>query len=174
MTQRTAQPDIATMRETVNRLLDPDSTPEALPPAADEIDTLTLQIRGHIALLAPEVEQAAKELPQGSVRRFSVLGCVWEANSRLETQPSSRTGGPVGHARRLARVLNALCDHYERLSGIETREQAALVRLGEHCASCPTCKTVDDNGANANLPCEEGDRLAEELRQARHRRAARH
>lgn len=110
-------PDIATMRAVVDRLLDPDVVPEALPPAADEVDTLTLQLRGHIQLLAPEVEEAARKLKKGSVRRYSVLGCVWEARSRLEATPSSRNGGAVGHARRLARVLNALCDHYEALGG---------------------------------------------------------
>ncbi|GAB2870505.1 hypothetical protein GCM10027074_42640 [Streptomyces deserti] len=49
----------------------------------------------------------------------------------------------------------------------ETPQQAALRRLGEHCASCPTCRAVDETGANAHLPCEEADQLSEELRQAR-------
>ncbi|MFD3614417.1 DUF6415 family natural product biosynthesis protein [Streptomyces sp. NPDC058676] len=110
-------PDIATMREIVNRLLDPDAVPEALPPGADELATLTLQLRGHIALLAPDVAEAARRrLKPGSVRKYSVLTLVWEAESRLEAEPSPRYGGPVGHARRLARVLNALCDHHEELS----------------------------------------------------------
>jgi hypothetical protein len=109
--------DVDTMREIVNRLLDPDAVPEALPPGADEVATLTLQLRGHLQLLAPEVEKAARKLKPGSIHRYTVLGCVWEANSRLEAEPSSRYGGPVGHARRLARVLNALCDHHEKLTG---------------------------------------------------------
>ncbi|WP_405615959.1 DUF6415 family natural product biosynthesis protein [Streptomyces sp. NBC_00076] len=105
------------MREIVNRLLDPDAAPDAaLPPGADEVATLTLQLRGHLQLLAPEVETAARKLKPG-VHRRTVLGYVWEANSRLEAEPSTRYGGPVGHARRLARVLNALCDHHEDLSG---------------------------------------------------------
>lgn len=107
---------VATMREIINRLLDPDAAPETLPPRADEIATLTLQLRGHIQLLAPEVEEAAKKLKPGSVHRYTVLGCVWEATSRLEAEPSTRYGGPAGHARRLARALNALCDHHEALS----------------------------------------------------------
>ncbi|KUM79271.1 DUF6415 family natural product biosynthesis protein [Streptomyces curacoi] len=159
--------DVATMRAAVDRLLDPDAVPEALPPAADEIATLTLQLRGHIELLAPEVEQAAMRLKPGR-RRWSVLECVWEARSRLEAEPSSRTGGAVGHARRLARVLDALCDHNEQL-GVdgETRKQAAFRRLGDHQLRCATCRAVDDTGANLNLPCPEGDRLHDEYRRAR-------
>lgn len=105
------------MRETVDRLLDPDAVPEALPPAAEELDALTLQLRGHVQLLVPAVEDAARKLRPGSVHRYTVLACVWEACSRLEAEPCRRYGGEVGYARRLARVLNALCDHHEQLSG---------------------------------------------------------
>jgi hypothetical protein len=114
--QDQAPPDITTMRETVNRLLDPDAVPEALPPAGAELETLTATVRGHLEVLAPEVEAAARRIKDSS-RRYAILECVWEARSRLEVQPNSRTGGLIGHARRLARVLNALCDHYEQLSG---------------------------------------------------------
>lgn len=101
------------MRETVSRLLDPDAVPEALPPAAGELETLTATLRGHVELLAPEVEAAARTLKPGSIARYTVLGCVWEARSRLEAEPNPRFGGALGYARRLARALNALCDHYE-------------------------------------------------------------
>ncbi|KOT35347.1 hypothetical protein ADK41_25390 [Streptomyces caelestis] len=114
---RTTPVDLATMRETVNRLLDPDAVPEALPPTGDELQTLTALVRGHLELLVPEVEAAARKLKPDSVHRYTVLGCVWEARSRLETQPSPRFGGAPGYARRLARALNALCDHYETLNG---------------------------------------------------------
>lgn len=129
MTQRTARaaaaaergqtdpPDLVTMRETVNRLLDPDAGPDTLPPAGDELETLTAAVRGHIEVLAPEVEAAARMLTPGSTRRYTTLGCVWEARSRMEAQPSPRFGGAPGYARRLARTLNALCDHYETLNG---------------------------------------------------------
>ncbi|MEV0243088.1 hypothetical protein AB0I06_24605 [Streptomyces sp. NPDC050674] len=46
----------------------------------------------------------------------------------------------------------------------ETPEQAAL---WDHCLSCPTCRAVDAQGANLNLPCEATDRLTAEYRQAR-------
>lgn len=156
------------MRDTVNRILDPDGVPQALPPASEELHKLTATVREHIERLAPEVEQAAHTLKSGSVARYTVLGCVWEERSRLEATPSGRSGGPVGHARRLARVLNALCDHYERIGDAsQTSEQAALRRLGEHSASCPTCLTRDDEGVNVNLPCAEGDRLYDAYRKAR-------
>ncbi|MFE3854600.1 DUF6415 family natural product biosynthesis protein [Streptomyces griseorubiginosus] len=112
--------DIETMRETIDLLLDPDAAPDALPPVGDELETLTATVRGHIELLIPEVEAVAERIPPTSViARHAVLTCVWEARSRLEAEPSPRFGGPAGHARRLARALNALCNHYE-----DVRERA--------------------------------------------------
>jgi hypothetical protein len=110
-------PDIATMRETVNRLLDPDSAPDVLPPGADEVDTLTVMLRGHLELLAPEVERAAKWLNRESIPRYCALACVGEARGKLRARPGRGEYGAVAYARRLARVLNALCDHYESLGG---------------------------------------------------------
>jgi hypothetical protein len=108
-------PDIATMRAVVDELLDPDAAPGVLPPAPADLETLTRQLRGHIALLLPEVEQAAKRLPRGSIPRYCLLACAGEARGRLRETPSPRFNGPVGYARRLARSLGALCDHYEQL-----------------------------------------------------------
>jgi uncharacterized protein YjiS (DUF1127 family) len=161
-----APPDIAAMRASVRRLLRPDDAPDALPPNPVEIDSLTLQMCEHIARLAPEIEAAGRRLPPGSAARSTVLGCMWEARSRAEAKPSHRSGGPVGHARRLARALNALCDHYEHLRE-KAAKDAAFQRMSDHHLTCPTCATVDEHGANANLPCEESDRLAAEYQQAR-------
>jgi hypothetical protein len=111
-----APPDIATMRDAVNRLLDPDAVPEALPPAPGELETLTIQLRGHLDLLMPEVEQAALRLPKNDIPRYCALACLGEARGKLRAEPSPTAHGPVAYARRLARVLNALCDHYEQLS----------------------------------------------------------
>ncbi|MFE7273055.1 DUF6415 family natural product biosynthesis protein [Streptomyces sp. NPDC057623] len=158
--------DIATMRDTVNRLLDPDSAPQAFPPAGDELTTLTATVRGHLEVLVPDVEAAARaQLKPGSSPKSTILQCAWDARSRMEAEPSSKTGGPVAHARRLARSLNALCDHYEQLTGSdETAEQAARRHLGVHSARCPTCLTRDDDGANVGLSCAEGERLYDEHR----------
>lgn len=103
------------MRETAAILLDDDAL--AFAPAPADLDMMMARMRGHLEVLAPEIEQAAQRLDEGSIPRYTALGCVWEARSRLEAKPSPRTGGAVGHARRLARVLNALCDQYEALGG---------------------------------------------------------
>jgi hypothetical protein len=101
------------MRETVQILLDPDAV--ALPPTADELETLTQMVRGHLELLIPEVEQCVRRLKKDSIPRYCALACVSEARGKLRAEPNRRFGGEVGHARRLARTLNALCDHYENL-----------------------------------------------------------
>lgn len=110
-------PDIATMRAAVDRLLGPDAVPERLQPAPGETGTLTLQLRGHLELLLPEVEEKALKLPRASIPRYCALACADEARERLRTPPAPRFGGPVGHTRRLARTLNSLCDHWEALTG---------------------------------------------------------
>ncbi|MFI5799284.1 DUF6415 family natural product biosynthesis protein [Streptomyces sp. NPDC051677] len=107
--------DIALMRETVEILLAPDAAPGMLPPPADELATLTETVRRHLELLIPEVEQAAGKLGKDSIPRYCALACVGEARGKLRTDPSPRFGGNVGHAQRLARVLNALCDHYVKI-----------------------------------------------------------
>ncbi|MGI5457856.1 DUF6415 family natural product biosynthesis protein [Streptomyces sp. CA-249302] len=107
------RPDITVMRETVRILLDPDAV--ALPPAADEVETLTQMLRGHLELLIPEVEQSATLLKKDSIPRYCALACVGEARGKLRAEPTRRFGAEVGYARRLARALNALCDHYENL-----------------------------------------------------------
>lgn len=72
------------------------------------------------------------------------------------------------YARKLARVLVALCNHYEQMRDRdETPEAAALRHLSEHSASCRTCTAVDGQGVNVNAQCETGDLLYEEWRAAR-------
>lgn len=180
MTQRTAEPgapagagqyppDLETMRATALRAILPDASPDALPPTGEELDTLTATLRGHLDLLAPQVEQLSRKLPHNSIPRYCALACVGEAHGKLRAGLDPRrlsTGMP--YARKLARVLIALCDHYEHIStGREAPERTALRRLGEHCAACPTCMCVNEAGANANAPCDVADQLYEEWRQAR-------
>jgi len=106
-------PDIATMRSGVRRFLGED----ALPPSAHELETLTLQLRGHMQLLIPEVEQFIARLPEDDVPRYCALACVGEARRKLDIAPRPGLSAGIAHARRLARSLNALCDHYENFSG---------------------------------------------------------
>ncbi|MEV2226995.1 DUF6415 family natural product biosynthesis protein [Streptomyces phaeochromogenes] len=108
------------MREAVNRLLDPDAVPEALPPADDELGTLVLQLRGHLAVIMPDVERTALKLPKNNIPRYCALACIGEARMKLGETLKPGPSAPVAHARRLARVLNALCDHFETLTGDQT------------------------------------------------------
>lgn len=105
--------DLTVMRETARLLRGADTRP----PTAGELATLIAALRGHLAVLVPEVEEAAMTAEARGGVCSAALGCVWEARSRLVAEPSARTGGAVGHARRLARVLEALCGHYETLGG---------------------------------------------------------
>ncbi|WP_145968911.1 DUF6415 family natural product biosynthesis protein [Streptomyces hyaluromycini] len=104
------------MRETAEELLGPDDGPGVLPPSSPELRHLTSVLRGHLDLLVPEVERQAHRLSEESVLRYCALACVGEARRKLSAEPCRRYGGEVGHARRLARVLRALCDHYEALA----------------------------------------------------------
>ncbi|WP_405505339.1 DUF6415 family natural product biosynthesis protein [Streptomyces purpurascens] len=169
-------PDLETMRDTAHQVLDPDSGPDALPPAADELATLTTTLRGHLQLLAPEVEHAAALLSENSPTRSAAMACAEEAGGKLRAPELGFAAltGRVMYARRLARVLAALCDHYEIVSaGIEvTSEQRAFVRLANHCVNCKKCRARDGQGMNAGLACEEESRLYEVYRVARARASA--
>ncbi|MEU0106561.1 DUF6415 family natural product biosynthesis protein [Streptomyces sp. NPDC006129] len=171
-------PNLVLMRDTAHRILGPDSGPDAVPPTGEELATLTTTLRGHLELLLPEVEQAAGPLPENSVTRYGAMYCVGEARGKLRGPELSFAplAGSVMYARRLARVLVALCDHYETVSAgvAETPEQRAFGRLADHCLTCKTCRAVDDNGVHAGLHCGDGARLYEAYRAARaHASAAR-
>ncbi|MGC9538489.1 DUF6415 family natural product biosynthesis protein [Streptomyces sp. UG1] len=111
--QGQAPPDIETMRETTRRVLGPDDAPDLLPPAA-EVDTLAAALRGHLELLIPEVAETAGPRPY-SVQTYCALACVGEARRKLSVAPGPTLEARVVHARKLARVLDSLCDHHERL-----------------------------------------------------------
>lgn len=105
--------DIETMRGSARRLLAED----AELPTADELKTLTLALRGHMMLLIPDVEDAAQALPEDDIPRACALACVGEARMRLGLEPGATLPGGIAHAQRLARSVNALCDHVENLEG---------------------------------------------------------
>jgi hypothetical protein len=111
----TAPLDLATMRQAVDRLLPHDEVAQLDP---DEVESVTDQLRGHIDLMIPEVQAAASRLPKDDIPRYVAFACIAEARGRL----GRIIGTPGRHealvyARRLARTLNALCDHYEALTG---------------------------------------------------------
>ncbi|MFF9238364.1 DUF6415 family natural product biosynthesis protein [Streptomyces sp. NPDC014776] len=109
----TAPVDIATMRATAAQLLGPEDGREMPPPVPDDLAALTGLLRGQLELLIPEVEAKAARMPKDSVARYCALACIGEARRKLSQYATPRYGGEAGHARRLARVLRALCDHYE-------------------------------------------------------------
>ncbi|AZQ35931.1 hypothetical protein EJ357_22640 [Streptomyces cyaneochromogenes] len=108
-------PDIETMRATAARALGPDDGPDALPPGSEEIEILDSTLRGQLALILPEVERAVGPRPK-DVQAYCALACVGEARRKLTVTPRPVLDARVAHARRLARSLAALCDHYERIN----------------------------------------------------------
>ncbi|MFD4261957.1 DUF6415 family natural product biosynthesis protein [Streptomyces sp. NPDC058534] len=112
----TASVDLEPMRETARTVLNPDGGP-AVPESGDaEVAATTELLRSHLELLLPEVEAVAGKLPDG-IATYCALACVGEARGKLRTQPLPRPGGALAYARRLARVLIALCDHHARMVG---------------------------------------------------------
>jgi len=81
-----------------------------------ELDTLALALRGHLAVLIPAVERMVGGRPK-SVAECCAVVCVGEARRKLDVKPRPGLDAGAAYARRLARVLSALCDHYERLGG---------------------------------------------------------
>ena len=106
--------DIDMMRHSISHLLGPD----AQPPAGEMLATLQLLLRGHMQLLIPEVEQAALQRDKDDVPRYCALVCVGEAHGKLRVPARPGEHHALAHARRLARSLAALCDHYEALTDV--------------------------------------------------------
>ncbi|MEU6653360.1 DUF6415 family natural product biosynthesis protein [Streptomyces sp. NPDC046900] len=126
----TRTPDIAMMRVAVGRLLPPDVPPT---PAGRDLGTLTRLLRGHLALLIPEGASVAGALPDDDIPRYCALACLGEARMQLNATPTPVPGGDVGYARRLARVLNALCDEtlpYDQVSPSGGAARAGHIHVG--------------------------------------------
>lgn len=156
--------DLEAMRACAARVLATDT--EA--PHSEELETLTLQLRGHIMVAVPVVEMAARALPEFGVPRACALFCVGEARLRLSAEPGRHLSARIAQAQRLARSVRALCDHYEDgfhqcLNG---PERAAYLRMLQHCPACSAFRTVDGKGEAVGV-CRTGDRLYERYRQAR-------
>ncbi|MFI7020480.1 DUF6415 family natural product biosynthesis protein [Streptomyces sp. NPDC050164] len=161
--------DLETMRSCADRLL----ARNAGSLSSEELETLTLQLRGHIMVAVPEVETAALALPEDTVPRACALFCVGEARLRLSSEPGRHLSAHIAHAQRLARSVRVLCDHYENgdhqcPSG---PERAAYLRMLQHCPACPACRAVNEEGKAVGV-CATGERLYEEFRQARRDSAA--
>lgn len=113
--------DVESMRTAIAELLGPE--PATLGP--DVLDLRLTSLRGDIQLLMPEVERAALAQPPNDIPRYCALACVGEARMKLSLHARGATPG-MPYARRLARVLRALLDHYESLS-----DQAMCLRCDQ-------------------------------------------
>ncbi|MER6349755.1 DUF6415 family natural product biosynthesis protein [Streptomyces sp. NPDC001595] len=131
------------MRAGTRRLLAKD----AELPTEEELGTLTLRLRGHLMLAIPVVEALAAGLPEDDVPRACAHAGVMEARTRLSLEPRQALPARIAHAQRLARSVNALCDHYDNLSGEQPilldDKQAALLRWSNHCLPGATCSALD-------------------------------
>jgi hypothetical protein len=91
--------------------------PSEDPPVGLDVPELTKNLRWYMDLLIPEVERLAGRLHRDDIPRYCALACVGEARGKLRASPSPGPGRDVAYARKLARSIAALCDHYETLSG---------------------------------------------------------
>jgi hypothetical protein len=159
--------DTYLMREAARRLLAEDADL----PSEGELVTLTLQLRGHLELAIPILGDLAERRPEDDVPRACAHSAAMAARVRLSRPPGRTLPSRLAYAQRLARSLNALCDHYENLNAeqpaVIAPDTAAFLHLANHCLTCPTCQTRDEEtGANANLPCPDAARLYGAYRQA--------
>lgn len=105
--------DIVAMRQTIGRLLPPDVEPLD----GADVEKLTGLLREQMERVIPKVRAAAETFPTDDVPRYVAIACINEARGRLgRTAVALRGHDALVYARRLARSLNALCDHYEALT----------------------------------------------------------
>ncbi|MEV5322119.1 DUF6415 family natural product biosynthesis protein [Streptomyces sp. NPDC052687] len=103
--------DLVTMRDTVRRVIGPG----AQPPSGADLDVLASALRGHIELIVPVVEQAARKLPRYYPLRNGGLVAVWAARKKLSVAVGPGPDGAAEQAVELAYALGELCDRYESL-----------------------------------------------------------
>ncbi|MEU9569970.1 DUF6415 family natural product biosynthesis protein [Streptomyces massasporeus] len=121
-----------------------------------------------LVVIVPEVELAALALPEDSVPRACALHCVGDARTRISMDPGRTPAARIAQARRLARSVHVLCDHYENGDHQCPKgpERAAYVRLLTHCPGCRDCRAVNEAGEAVGM-CDTRGRLYEEYRRAR-------
>ncbi|MGW6009728.1 DUF6415 family natural product biosynthesis protein [Streptomyces sp. NPDC055210] len=81
-----------------------------------EATLLIAQLRGEIELMIPEVEAIITRQISETIPGFCARACLGEARMKLGLTATGLSG-EAAYARRLGRVLVALCDHYENLGG---------------------------------------------------------
>lgn len=101
--------DIETMRRTARLVMLLNESGDL--PEAPALDTMALTLRGMLEVLAPEVEAAAEGLPKDDVPRACALACVGESRMRLRLGRGEHEAVRQSVVVKLARSVNALCDH---------------------------------------------------------------
>ena len=102
------------MRATAHRAL-----ALAAPSTAMDVTLLIAQLRGQVEVMVAEVEPLAVE-HAASLPGALADACLAEARRKLAAGAEIRplASARLAYARRLARVLAALCDHHRNLGGV--------------------------------------------------------
>lgn len=106
----TEPPDLKTMRATAARALNEELSGDAVGTVADTL-------RGHLRVLIPEVEALTAQQPRESIDAICARASVGEARIKLGLGGTDIEAVHVSVTQKLARSVNALCNHYERLGG---------------------------------------------------------
>lgn len=105
-------PDIETMRATARRLL----AENAGPLTAAELETHLLALRGHLAVIVPQVGRIAAQWgDEWDMPRVLARVAVAETRRKMSLKPGPGLSSRTAYARRLSRCLGAMLDHYETL-----------------------------------------------------------
>lgn len=119
-------PDIMTMRASITGVLaadipkaDPDDpysrdAPEERFTEA-ELVALTDTFRQHLRELIPAVEARAEQLPERHADRVTAMMCTGQARILLRAEPAETDALRGSIASRMARSVQTLCGHYDRL-----------------------------------------------------------
>ncbi|MFJ7242817.1 DUF6415 family natural product biosynthesis protein [Streptomyces olivaceus] len=107
--------DLREMRNRARLVMVLDATGDL--PEAPALDSMAEVLRGMIETLVPKVESAAVLLPDYDVPRACALACVGEARMRLRMGAGDTSRVRQSVVVKLARSLNALCDHHKALGG---------------------------------------------------------
>lgn len=107
--------DLETMHQTARPLL---AEGAELPTNEAELEELATLLRDHIVRLIPEVAALAARLPRDDVPRACASACIGEANMRLRLGAGDVIPVRQAVVVKLARSVNALCDHLGNLGGV--------------------------------------------------------
>lgn len=91
--------------------------PDAELPSYDDLEDVTLRLRGHIQQLIPTIADHTNGRPRGDSLRARAEAGVGEAYRRLDETPGGNLIALVRHGQRLARSVDGLLTHLDNLKG---------------------------------------------------------